>query len=193
MQHFLPYYTILPPFARKMADRVATSLTSFPIRLSAPGLHYIDRLLNCTYTGSLRSMYIDARIMDTMTEVLSIAEGSAKREIQLTDEETSRILQIRKLLGENLHKHYRIKDLSRMVYINEYKLKRGFQQVVGASIFDYQLNRRMQEAQMHLSNTEMSLEEIAEATGYQYLSSFISAFRHHFGLTPSVFRKQWRR
>ncbi|RAJ80098.1 AraC-like DNA-binding protein [Chitinophaga dinghuensis] len=193
IQHFSPYYSVLREFARNITDRTAASLTPFPIRLSATGLHCIDRLLNCAYTGSLRSMYIDARMMDIMTEVLSIAEGSSKREVPLTDEETGRILEIRKLLGENLHKHYRIKDLSRMVFINEYKLKRGFQQVVGASIFDYQLNRRMQEALTHLSNSEMSLEEIAEATGYQYLSSFISAFRQHFGVTPSVFRKQGRR
>ncbi|QJB29905.1 helix-turn-helix transcriptional regulator [Chitinophaga oryzae] len=193
IEHFLPYYSILPAFAEKIADRTEASLTSFPIRLSATGLHCIDMLLNCTYKGSLRSMYIDARIMDIMTEVLSLAEGSSKREVILTDEEVNRIQEIRKLLGKNLHKHYRIKDLSRMAYINEYKLKRGFQQVVGASIFDYQLNHRMQEARLNLSNTEMSLEEIAEATGYQYVSSFISAFRQHFGMTPTVFRKQRRR
>ncbi|SJZ67923.1 AraC-type DNA-binding protein [Chitinophaga eiseniae] len=193
MQHFLLYYAVLADFSEKITDQAAACLTTFPIRLPVTTLHGIDKLLNCTYMGTLRSMYVDARLMDIITEVLSLAEGNGKKEVSLSQDEIERILEIRKMLIENIDKHYRIKDLSKMAYMNEYKLKRGFQQIVGASIFDYQLNHRMQAAQAQLLGTEMSLEEITEATGYQHLSSFINAFRQHFGETPAAFRKNKRR
>ena len=193
MQHFLPYHSILEAFTEKMRNRLAASLTTFPIRMSAALLHVIDKLLSCGYMGSLRSMFVDARLMDIMTEILSIAGGSNRREVLLSEEEVERIHELRKMLGKNLHLHYRIRDLAKIAFMNEYKLKRGFQQIVGASIFDYQLNQRMQEAQKQLQETNMLLEDIAEATGYQHLSSFINAFRQHFGITPAAYRKSGSR
>ncbi|MFB6457074.1 helix-turn-helix domain-containing protein [Chitinophaga sp. Hz27] len=186
---FMSYYPILQGFVENARSSASVSLTATPLSGNAALLDNIEKLLQCIYKGSLRGMFTDARIMDIMTEVFTIAQGSTRTEILLSQDERERIWSVRDMLGENLDIHYTIKDLSRMVYINEYKLKKGFQQLTGATIFDYQLGRRMQVAQKWLKETDLSLEEIATATGYQYLSSFVAAFKHRVGVTPAAFRK----
>ncbi|MET6997847.1 helix-turn-helix domain-containing protein [Chitinophaga defluvii] len=189
LNHFVDYYPVLKEFMGKINGSTPVSLTSAPVDAPMTLLDCIDKLLHCNYMGSLRGMYADARVMDIMTEVFTIAHGSNRSEIALTHEERQRIMALKDLLAENLDTHYTIKDLSRMIYINEYKLKKGFQLLTGSSIFDYQLSRRIQVAQQWLRETELSLEEIATATGYQYLSSFIAAFKQRVGITPAAYRK----
>lgn len=189
LNHFVPYYPVLNGFIERLDGDNPVSLTMAPVNATAVLLDCIDKLLSCNYMGSLRGMFADARIMDMMTEVFTVAHGSNRSEVSLTHEERQRIIALKDLLTENLDTHYTIKDLSRMVYINEYKLKKGFQVLTGSSIFDYQLGRRIQVAQQWLRETELSLEEIATATGYQYLSSFIAAFKQRVGITPAAYRK----
>jgi AraC-like DNA-binding protein len=189
LNHFVSYYPVLNDFMERLGGNDPVSLTIAPVNATAVLLDCIDKLLHCSYMGSLRGMFADARIMDMMTEVFTVAHGSNRSEVSLTQEERQRIIALKDLLSENLDTHYTIKDLSRMVYINEYKLKKGFQVLTGSSIFDYQLSRRIQVAQKWLRETDLSLEEIATATGYQYLSSFIAAFKQRVGITPAAYRK----
>ncbi|HEY9259497.1 AraC family transcriptional regulator [Chitinophaga sp.] len=189
LNHFITYYPVLNDFMDRLNGNDPVSLTISPVNATAVLLDCIDKLLHCNYMGSLRGMFADARIMDIMTEVFTVAHGSNRSEVSLTHEERQRIIAVKDLLSENLDTHYTIKDLSRMVYINEYKLKKGFQVLTGSSIFDYQLSRRIQVAQQWLRETDLSLEEIATATGYQYLSSFIAAFKQRVGITPAAYRK----
>lgn len=191
LNHFSPYYPVLKRFMERLRVDSPLSLTMVPVNATTVLLDCVDKLLQCNYMGSLRGMFADARIMDMMTEVLTISHGNNKAEVSLTHEERCRILALKDLLVENLDTHYTIKDLSRMVYINEYKLKKGFQQLIGSSIFDYQLSKRIHVAQMWLKDTDLSLEDIAIATGYQYLSSFIAAFKQRVGITPAAYRKNW--
>lgn len=189
LNHFVTYYPVLNDFMERLGGNDPVSLTIAAVNATAVLLDCIDKLLHCNYMGSLRGMFADARIMDMMTEVFTVAHGSNRSEVSLTHEERQRIIVLKDLLSENLDTHYTIKDLSRMAYINEYKLKKGFQVLTGSSIFDYQLGRRILVAQQWLRETDLSLEEIATATGYQYLSSFIAAFKQRVGITPAAYRK----
>lgn len=82
-----------------------------------------------------------------------------------------------------------IKSLSRMVFLNEQKLKAGFKFKYHMSISEYTNSIRMGMAENLLSTTELSIAEISKKVGYNYSSNFVKMFKKVHGKTPLAFRK----
>jgi AraC-like DNA-binding protein len=79
-----------------------------------------------------------------------------------------------------------------MTGTNQFKLKKGFQEIFGMGAFSRLLFRRMEHAKMLLETTNKSIGEIAELTGYDTAAGFINAFRKKFDMTPREWRMQSR-
>jgi len=75
------------------------------------------------------------------------------------------------------------KQLSRIVFLNELKLKQGFKQLYHTSIYAYVISLKMEKAQMMLAE-QHTVQEMAEILGYKSVSHFISTFKKTFGYTP---------
>lgn len=78
--------------------------------------------------------------------------------------------------------------LAKQVGLNHSKLKKGFKQIFGKSIYAYYLTERMNKAKQLL--TENSVTETAIMLGYSNISHFSSAFRKQFGVLPKEMRRQ---
>lgn len=107
----------------------------------------------------------------------------------LKPEEKERLMEVKKLLEENLSRHYTIPQLSKRALMNEFKLKKGFRLLFAKSIHDFHFELRIKEAEKLLCTTSYPLEDIAEKTGYYYVSSFIVAFKSYYKITPASFRR----
>lgn len=82
-----------------------------------------------------------------------------------------------------------IKSLSKMVFLNEQKLKAGFLAKYHMSISEYTTSIKMTMAENLLSTTELSIDEISQRLGYHYSGNFIKMFKKTHGKTPLAFRK----
>ena len=82
-----------------------------------------------------------------------------------------------------------IKSLSRMVFLNEQKLKAGFSAKYHMSISQYTTSIRMAMAENLLSTTDMSIDEISKKIGYNYSGNFIKMFKKTHGKTPLEFKR----
>jgi transcriptional regulator GlxA family with amidase domain len=65
-----------------------------------------------------------------------------------------------------------------------------FKQATGIGLGHALTQKRLQRAAHLLSNTNMSVKEIACAVGYEHTSSFIRAFERQFEKAPRRFRMQ---
>lgn len=63
-----------------------------------------------------------------------------------------------------------------------------FQQYTGMTPKHYIMNKRMEYAEMLLSNSTISINEVSTMVGYQYFSTFYRNFLRYSGMTPSEFR-----
>jgi len=61
--------------------------------------------------------------------------------------------------------------------------------MTGYSPKKYMLLRRIERARFFLTNTNMSISEIAETTGMEDSNSLIRLFRKVTGISPGKFRK----
>lgn len=68
-------------------------------------------------------------------------------------------------------------------------LKQDFAKLYGITPGAYRRQCRLQQAARMLTDTELSVTDIAARVGYQNTSKFSAAFRQEIGLTPSAYRK----
>ena len=81
-------------------------------------------------------------------------------------------------------------ELVRLSNMCPTKLKTLFHQFTGNSITDYIVMRKTDHAAHLLSDTDMSVEQIAQATGFRTLNGFTKSFKKQMGVPPSEYRKQ---
>lgn len=90
----------------------------------------------------------------------------------------------------NIHEPISVKQLAEMVHMNASYFSQLFKEQMGISFSDYLTRQRLQLAKRLLLTTALSIQEIAEQTGYQTDRYFIRVFRAHEGISPAQFRKQ---
>ena len=80
-------------------------------------------------------------------------------------------------------------ELARRLGISETRLKSGFKLMVGSTVMQYCIERRIEAARYLLKEDRHSIAEIGDIVGYEDPSAFARAFRRHCGTTP----REWQR
>lgn len=92
-------------------------------------------------------------------------------------------------INKNYDRAISMEELCETAGVSKQHLCRLFRSALSARPMEYIAKRRIQEAKRLLSETELSVEQIAEQTGFCTGSYFTKLFRRYEGLTPSQFRK----
>jgi YesN/AraC family two-component response regulator len=71
-------------------------------------------------------------------------------------------------------------------------LSKLIKQSTGFTFQELLQRKRFQKAVMLLLDTDLSVEEIAEAVGYENLSYFYRQFKERYGRTPRKYRMEHR-
>jgi len=85
---------------------------------------------------------------------------------------------------------FRIVDLALELRLSPSYLQRLFKHQTGRCMGAWINERRLQKAAQLLTNSYMSVKEIAHTVGYEHSSSFIRAFERRFLQPPSRYRQQ---
>lgn len=136
---------------------------------------------DCLLVDSMTLEFL-ARVCDS-----SVLSGSAKPEPCDRDEDQDSLAAAATYLEQNLAEDHSIAALSRKFALNEFKLKRGFRERYGSTVFGYLRQRRMDRARQLLASRRCSVLEAANAVGYSNPSHFARAFRECFGVNPKSF------
>jgi AraC-like DNA-binding protein len=67
------------------------------------------------------------------------------------------------------------------------KLKEGFKEVYGDTVYGYILDQKMEYARQLLDNGQNNVNEVGLKVGYSTASHFISAFKKKYGTTPKKY------
>ncbi len=106
----------------------------------------------------------------------------------LRHEDEDALVSAARILEENLTASHSIPGLSRKIFLNEFKLKKGFKQRFQTTVFGYLRQKRMERAYSLLKENTHTILEIAIMVGYTNPSHFARAFREQFGLNPKQIR-----
>lgn len=101
--------------------------------------------------------------------------------------ERKQLLAARERLLSDLSDPPTIEQLARETGLNQLKLKRGFKNLFGVSVYALFQRERMERARKLL--LQYSVTETAMQLGYSNFSHFSTAFRKQFGILPSEARR----
>jgi AraC family transcriptional activator of pyochelin receptor len=135
-------------------------------------------------------LYFENKINDFHFEVLAQTYKADPGIVDLLQSEKDAVFNARDIILTDLKQHFTIRQISEQVQLNEFKLKAGFKQLFGTGMFECLLRARMEKAKKLLIETDKPMKEIASLTGYEFLTSFITAFRKYFDYTPGSLRRK---
>ncbi len=147
----------------------------------------IQQLSDNPYRGLVRSSFSEAKAIELLSlQLKQFAERTAPNRSSKTLKrpELEKIREARRLLVDELSEAPTIPELSRRSGINQQKLKQGFKEVYGTTIYKYLQRERMEAAKYLLMEGELSVGEIAHRVGYSNQSHFARRFKQHYGLSP---------
>jgi len=157
------------------------------VPLSPAMVRVLTDIVEVPYRGALRRLFLNGKAMElvslTVSSINQCAHASAG-DVQLGARDLDRLDRVRGLLESHISNPLTIEQLAREVGLNRRKLKSGFKQIYGMTIFEYRHNHRMEVAWNLLSGNRRSIARVAEAVGYEYASNFCSSFKKRFGLSP---------
>lgn len=147
------------------------------------------RLVDNPYCGLVGLVYAEALTMELLCAAVhdftAIAEAPSE---EYGDRELKCLNSAREFLLKQFSPAPTIRQVSRYAGMSETPLKHGFKAVYGETIFDFSVRCRMQHALSLLRDRQMAVSRIAESVGYSHQSTFATAFRRHFGISPSAVR-----
>jgi AraC-like DNA-binding protein len=92
------------------------------------------------------------------------------------------------LLSEKCAEELRISDMASRFYMEQNNFIRRFKRYMGKTPKEYQIVCRMERATTLLSESDLSLSEIAARCGFASHSFFSKTFRRLYGITPTQYR-----
>ena len=106
----------------------------------------------------------------------------------LIDEDNVRKIRLAKeIILKNMSEPPSLQELSEEIGLSLNKLKEGFKQLYGDTVFGYLLNHKMEEARRMLASTNYNVNEVGLRIGYSTSSHFIAAFKKKYGTTPKKY------
>ena len=95
------------------------------------------------------------------------------------------------LIEETIEEPLKVPEIAEMLDVSQRQLERQFKKHVGCTVVQFGLLRRLQNARLLLISTDLSVREIATASGFNTLSHFAYSFGKFFGRKPSEYREAW--
>lgn len=160
--------------------------------LSVGARNAVEQIRQCRHDGAMRSLMLEGRFYDLLLEFIQALDSTGpdcgKCWARLLRADEDRIREAALLMHSRMENPPSIAELSQLSGLSETKLKRGFQQVFGTTIFGHLRTQRMERAKHLLESGESSVLEASTIVGYSNPSHFTAAFRQQFGINPKKFQ-----
>jgi AraC-like DNA-binding protein len=167
-------------------------LSAKNLPVSTSMLNIIHNIVNCGYKNGLKRMYLLSKSIEFLVlqaEASERALNPAYKYIK-TEYDEKCIFYAREYVLRHLVKPPGLSELAKIVGVNEYKLKRGFKELFGNTVFGFIADARLEMAKNHLLENNKSISQIASDLGYSSLPHFSYAFKKKFGLSPAKLLKR---
>ncbi|KAA9338618.1 helix-turn-helix transcriptional regulator [Hymenobacter busanensis] len=180
----------LPLYEKRL--RHEQSFMSLPAAVAARPVirQLLEQLRQCPYSGVLKRMFIEGRFLDLFAEQQRQYRQvhHARASAALPHAQHELFHAIRAYLDAHYAAPPTLLELARLFGINDFKLKKGFKEVCGTTVFGYIAEKRLTEARALLETTALPVQEVGEQVGFVNAAHFATCFRRKFGLAPSQVR-----
>ncbi len=137
-------------------------------------------------SDQLNLLLVESQVLELLSlnlERLLGIDAAHKNHLSSSDKES--LLAAREILLSRLESPPSLLELSRLIHMNDCKLKRSFKSLFGKTVYEFIREQRMEKAFSLLSDHHFNVSQSAIAVGYSNVSHFAQAFREKYGMNPS--------
>jgi len=143
----------------------------------------LNEIVSYYRKGVMQKLFVEAKVIKLL--ILIFEQFHDKN---MTDDLSKTPLIIKKFVDENYHRNLKIEEISKILGINETKIRKEFKIHFQKTITDYISELRMLKARKLIVNKDLMIKEIAIDCGYEYVQNFTRAFKKKFGVSPEKLR-----
>ncbi|EHR8837046.1 PocR ligand-binding domain-containing protein [Shigella flexneri] len=123
-------------------------------------------------------------------KVIRGIDGGSHTKSTLNDIQRARIDKIIKYIHDHFSEELTLEKVANVASLSPWYLSRFFKKAVGEGINTYLTRVRLCESHNLLKNTNWSVERISRSVGFNDSVYFSRLFKHNYGASPEMLRKQ---
>ncbi|SHF69013.1 transcriptional regulator, AraC family [Salegentibacter echinorum] len=149
----------------------------------------LNQVMNLSLTQSIRNLYFKAKSYELLSLYFNRTEDPDVEQCPfLIDEENiNKIRKAKDIVIARMAEPPSLQELSTEIGLSLKKLKEGFKQIYGDSVYSFLFDYKMEYARKLLDSNEYNVNEVGLKVGYSTSSHFIAAFKKKFGTTPKKY------
>ncbi len=149
----------------------------------------LNQLINYNLNSSIKQLYFKAKAYELLSLYFNRSEDADVEQCPFLIDEAN-VIKIRKakdIVVSRMAEPPSLQELADEIGLNIKKLKEGFKQIYGDSVFSFLFDYKMEVARKLLESGENNVNEVGHKVGYSTSSHFIAAFKKKYGTTPKKY------
>ncbi|NRA91793.1 MAG: helix-turn-helix transcriptional regulator [Psychroserpens sp.] len=149
----------------------------------------LNQIVNYNLNTSIKQLYFKGKALELLSLYFNRNEEADIEQCPFLVDEAN-VIKIRKakdIMISKMAEPPTLQELSDEIGLSLKKLKEGFKQIYGDSVFSFLFDYKMEVARKLLESGEHNVTEVGLKVGYSTSSHFISAFKKKYGTTPKKY------
>ncbi|TRZ45950.1 helix-turn-helix domain-containing protein [Robertkochia solimangrovi] len=149
----------------------------------------LSQIINFNMHHSVKHIYLKAKVYELLALYFNQPEDADTDQCPfLIDEDNvRRIKRAKDIVISRMAEPPGLQELAEEIGLNIKKLKEGFKQIYGDSVYSFLFDYKMEYARKMLESGTCNVNEVGHKVGYSTSSHFIAAFRKKYGTTPKKY------
>ncbi len=149
----------------------------------------LNQLMNYNLHPTIKPLYFKAKAYELLSLYFNRpADADVEQCPFLADEDNvSKIKKAKQIMISRMAEPPTLHQLADEINLPINRLKEGFKQIYGDSVFSFLFDYKMEVARQLLATGSHNVNEVGLKVGYSTSSHFIAAFKKKFGTTPKKF------
>lgn len=149
----------------------------------------LNQLINYNLNQSIKNLYFKGKAFELLSLYFNRNSNADVEQCPFLVDETNviKIRQAKDIIIANMAEPPSLKELSEEIGLSLKKLKEGFKQIYGDSVFAFLFEYKMEVARKLLESGGHNVNEVGLKVGYSTSSHFIAAFKKKYGTTPKKY------
>lgn len=160
--------------------------SAIPTKAYIPLIEKILDTNELTFANEIKRVGYLFEILSMLIEV----QSAGKREKNQYDYSSDTYVEYAISYINNNYNHIKVHDIANYIGINRSYLTAIFKKKLGISPQEYLVTFRLKKAAEMLTNTTMSIQDIAEKVGYENPLTFSKMFKQSYSLSPKHYRNE---
>ncbi len=151
----------------------------------------LNQMMSYNIHSSIENLYLKAKAYELLSLYFNRTENADIEQCPfLVDEENVlKIKEAKDIIIARMTEPPSLQELANEIGLTLKKLKDGFKQIYGDSVYSFLFDYKMEVARKLLESKQYNVNEVGLRIGYSTASHFIAAFKKKYGTTPRKYTK----